>query len=177
MDCDEVVQSKKGGRKIQREYENWLKADGPRTVISKRCSFDQGSRSMETGEDDSASKGNKKLEDTRKHRDNVQSRMLDNSSMSWRSELHRKGGEEVEAEVSEIGVAGNHVIIGSQPWPDEFGGKNHRINVNSKFYEDVNYSKTGGYNDGDKGQPDKEVEELTEGFDKVDIFQNEMRKE
>ena len=82
LDCDEVVRSKKGGRKIQREYGNWLKANGTGTVISKGCSFDQGSRSMKTGEDDSASKVNKMLEGTRKYGDNIQSRTLDSSSMS-----------------------------------------------------------------------------------------------
>ena len=83
----------------------------------------------------------------------------------------------MEAEVGENGGAGNHAITGSQPRPDGLGGKNYGINVNSKIYEEVNYSKNGGYNEGEKGQPDKEVEDLTEGFDRVDIFQNERRKE
>ena len=44
VDCDEMVHFKKEGRKIHREYRNWMKAEGPEAVISKGFAFDQGSK-------------------------------------------------------------------------------------------------------------------------------------
>ena len=74
----------------------------------------------------------------------------------------------VEFNESEIG--GSHVIKGSQQLYGGNGIAIKRINMNSKCYEIDILPYMGGQEGKNLNQTNKKVEDLTEGFDRVENF-------
>ena len=64
LDCDMVIQSKKRGRKIQREYGSWLKAENPGSTLATGISFDSSTRSMKSGESITRGRNARRLKNT-----------------------------------------------------------------------------------------------------------------
>ena len=99
------------------------------------------------------------------------SRSTEGSSQSWRPDDHRREGKEVRAVVDEFEIGDIHVINGIHQLHSEKGVKIKGIRRESIDGGTVNQLPYMTIQEGEKlTQTNREIEVLTEGIDKVEIF-------
>ena len=171
LDCDKVIQSKKRGRKIQREYGNWMKAENPGSMLSTRICFDPSIRSMKSGDNITRDRNARRLENTGGPVEQGKSKLSEGSSQSWRSEVQQWEGKEIMEVVDESETGDTHVINGMHQLQSGKGVEIKGNRMDSKNGGTDNKLPYMNINEGEKlTQSNNEVEDLTEGIDKVEIF-------